>query len=512
MRKETILILDYGSQYNQLIVRRVRELGVYSELISLETPWKKILALNPKGFILSGGPASVYESNAPSIPSKILTIGLPILGICYGMQLLAQNFGGAVVSGEKREYGKNKFKVIKKEPLFKRIPNQSIGWMSHGDAVEKIPLNFEILALSEYNKIAAIGDLKRNIFGLQFHPEVMHTAYGKEIIKNFLEICKCSFSWNTKSFIEETLKEIKKEIKNKKVICAFSGGVDSTVAASLVSKIAGNNLICILVDNGLLRLNEIKFIIETLSKFTNLKIKSVNFEKHFLKKLKGVIDPEKKRRIIGREFIKVFEKEAGKIGKVSYLVQGTLYPDVIESGKSKGKEASIIKTHHNVGALPLKMKFKLIEPLKYLFKDEVREAGFSLGLPKEILLRQPFPGPGLAVRIIGEVTKERLEVLRLADNIFQEEIKLSNLQGNIWQYFAVLLPLKTVGVMGDKRTYQEIIAIRAVTCADGMTADIAKIPWKVLQKISTRIVNEVKGINRVVYDLTSKPPGTIEWE
>ncbi|MFH1452906.1 MAG: glutamine-hydrolyzing GMP synthase [Armatimonadota bacterium] len=510
MIKEKVLVLDFGSQYNRLIVRAAREAGVYSQLIPHSVTAGELKKLKPTAIILSGGPASVYDKNAPKLDPDIYGLNIPVLGICYGMQLITHQLGGIVFKSGKREYGANTFNVTEKDSLFKGIQGKNTCWMSHQDEVKKVPEGFKILAESSYGKIAAIANKKRKIFGVQFHPEVAHTPRGAAIIKNFLKAAGCTFSWTPKEFIKEIIADIKKETGNEKIFCALSGGVDSTVAALLVKKAAGGKLSCLLVDNGLLREGEVKNIKEAMVKQLGLKLKVLDAGAHFLKKLKGVTDPEEKRKIIGREFVRIFEKEIKD--KIKFMVQGTLYPDIIESGGGKYSKSAIIKTHHNVGGLPDDFKFKLIEPLKYLFKDEVRRVGKTLGIPQEILQRQPFPGPGLAVRVLGEITEERLKTLRKADKIVSSTIEKYDLNNQLWQYFAVLLPLKTVGVMGDQRTYNDIIAVRAVYSRDAMTAKPANISWEIMEELSTKIVNEVPGINRVVYDITSKPPGTIEWE
>ncbi len=508
--KESIVVLDYGAQYNQLICRRIRELGVYSELLPHDVSLKRLQALSPKGIVLSGGPASVYDRNAPQLPDWISEINLPILGICYGMQLLAATFHGKVEGTSRREYGPAKIAITNHSPLFQGIKGGDC-WMSHGDEVRKLPPGFHVLAKSLSGAIAAMGNDSKKIYGVQFHPEVTHTPFGNQLLKQFLEICGCHFNWNLSSFIEESVASIRKTVGDSRAICAVSGGVDSTVAAVLVSKAIGNKLHAVFVDNGLLRHNERNEVKSILSKFP-IKLHIEDASDIFLKKLKGVIDPEKKRKIIGETFIRVFEAKAKSLKGIDFLVQGTLYPDVIESATRENKLAAKIKTHHNVGGLPEKIGFKLVEPLRYLFKDEVRALGKKLGIPNPMIERQPFPGPGLAVRILGSITPDGLELLRQADAVVREEIGKYKERSSLWQYFAVLLPLKTVGVMGDGRTYQNVVALRAVHSSDGMTADWARLPWDLLSRISSRIVSEVRGINRVVYDITSKPPATIEWE
>ncbi|RUM57034.1 MAG: GMP synthase (glutamine-hydrolyzing) [Persephonella sp.] len=512
MEHSGIIILDFGSQYTQLIARRIREMNIFSEILPFNAPVEEIKKHNPKGIIFSGGPASVYEPNAPKPDERVYELGLPILGICYGLQVLTEHFGGKVIKADRHEYGKAELEVLNDDDLFYRLPKKMDVWMSHGDKVVELPEGFEPIARTENSPFASIRNKEKKIWGVQFHPEVSHTPNGKDILKNFaVRIAGCNQDWTMGNFINEKIEEIRKEVGNKKVICALSGGVDSSVAAVLVHRAIGDNLTCIFVDNGLLRKGEREQVEKTFRENFHIPLIVVDARDKFLNALKGITDPEKKRKIIGNLFIEVFEEEAKKIPDVEYLVQGTLYPDVIESVSVKGPSA-VIKTHHNVGGLPERMNLKLIEPLRELFKDEVRQLGKELGLPDEIVYRQPFPGPGLAIRIIGEVNEKDLEVLREADAILLEEIKKAGFYSELWQSFAVLLPIQTVGVMGDYRTYENVIAIRAVNSTDGMTADWAKLPYELLDRIMRRIINEVKGVNRVVYDITSKPPGTIEWE
>lgn len=512
-RKNFILILDFGSQYTQLIARRVREMKVFSQIVPHNIPATEIDKLAPKGLILSGGPASVYDKSSPDLAKNIFKLGIPILGICYGMQIIAESLGGKVKFATEREFGSTELFIDSHKDLFDSLPSNLTCWMSHGDQIKKLPQGFVTIAHTLNTPIAAIGNRHKKIFGVQFHPEVEHTQRGNQILNNFIfKICGCFPRWTMDSFIDESINKIKETVGNKNVICGLSGGVDSSVTAVLIHKAIKNQLKCIFIDNGLLRKDEPEQVKRTFRSQFHISLKYVNATKRFLEKLKGVLDPEQKRKIIGHEFIRVFEKEALGIKKVKFFAQGTLYPDVIESVSATGAPSARIKTHHNVGGLPKDLKFQLIEPLRDLFKDEVRAIGKQLGMPDHILYRQPFPGPGLAIRIIGEATKERLEVLRNADEIVMDEIKKANLYHSVWQSFAILLPIKTVGVMGDKRSYENVIAFRCVTSKDGMTADWVKLPPELLEKISNRIINEVKGINRVVYDISSKPPATIEWE
>lgn len=508
---DKILILDFGSQYTQLIARRVRELHVYSEIMPFNATLQSIKDFCPRGIILSGGPSSVYDENAPLPEREIFNLGVPILGICYGMQLIAHMLGGQVSQSAKREYGHAEIEITKLCQLFEGISNKKV-WMSHADRIEKMPHGFEAIARTDNSPISALANEAKGIYALQFHPEVAHTPQGTEILSNFIfKICGCKPTWHMTSFINWAVEDIRAKIQGKKVICALSGGVDSSVVAVLMHKAIGDSLTCIFVDNGLLRKGEANKVIETFKNHFHIRLVFVDASKRFLSKLQGITDPEQKRKIIGAEFIAVFEEQAKKIQDAEFLAQGTLYPDVIESVSFKGPSA-VIKSHHNVGGLPKKMNLKLIEPLRELFKDEVRALGAELGLDEEICFRHPFPGPGLAIRCIGEITEHKLEILREADAIALQEIKNAGLYRSLWQAFAVLLPVKTVGVMGDERTYEHVLALRAVTSVDAMTADWARIPYEVLARISNRIINEVKGINRVVYDITSKPPGTIEWE
>jgi len=515
MERKTVVVLDFGSQYTQLILRRVRELGFYAELLPYDEPWENVQKLSPSAFILSGGPASVYDENSPKIPSYVFESNLPVLGICYGLQALVHQLGGRVEKSPHREFGPAQLEVVKHIGIFEGVPNKFTVWMSHSDRVEILPDGFEVIARSENSPYAAIRSLDNKYYGVQFHPEVVHTQHGKDILRNFLTVvAKLSPNWLMKNLAEELINELRKKIDGK-VILGLSGGVDSSVVAMLLHKAVPDKLIPIFVDTGLLRKNEGQ---EVVKQFENLGIKiyCVDASDRFFKALEGIEDPEEKRKIIGHTFIDVFYEEAMKLkqqhGDIQYLAQGTLYPDVIESKVAERKASAKIKTHHNVGGLPEKLPFKIIEPLRYLFKDEVRALGKELGLPESIIYRHPFPGPGLAVRIIGAVTREAVSILQEADAIFIEELKKWDLYNKVWQAFAVLLPVKTVGVMGDYRTYENVIALRAVTSEDGMTADWAKLPHEFLNHVAKRIVNEVRGVNRVVYDITSKPPATIEWE
>jgi GMP synthase (glutamine-hydrolysing) len=508
-----ILIIDFGSQFNQLIARRVRECKVYCQIMPPTIKLAEIKKLNPEGIILSGGPASIYEKKSPKVHKGIFKLGIPILGICYGMQFMVAALGGSVKKSRKREYGFAELKVKAGRTLFKSVGRSTQCWMSHGDSITSLPAGFKVTGTTDNTPIAAAVDLKRKFYGLQFHPEVEHTPKGKAMIRSFLyDVCNCSKSWTMKSFSKDSINEIQQQVGDKKVILGLSGGVDSSVAAVLIHQAIGNNLTCIFVDNGLLRKDEALQLKKTLKENLKINIRFVSAKRKFLSALANVTDPEKKRKIIGKVFMDVFDAEARKIKNADFLAQGTLYPDVIESQSVFGGPTSVIKSHHNVGGLPKKMKLKLVEPLKYLFKDEVRLLGKALGLNDQMVWRQPFPGPGLAIRIIGSVHSRRLAILREVDAILIEEIRVAGYYRKLWQSFAVLLPIKSVGIMGDHRTYENIVAVRAVTSKDAMTADWAKLPHKLLGRISNRIINEVKGVNRVVYDISSKPPSTIEWE
>ncbi|HLF17389.1 MAG TPA: glutamine-hydrolyzing GMP synthase [Candidatus Omnitrophota bacterium] len=512
-QKDIILVLDFGSQYTQLIARRVRECKVYSKIVPYNISVKELEEIKPKGLILSGGPMSVYDRGSPSPDKNIFKLGIPVLGICYGMQVICDIFGGKVEASKEREFGRAELFVDSNKDLFNNLPTNLTCWMSHSDQIKTMPKGFVAIAHTLNAPMAAFANRTKKIFAVQFHPEVVHTQRGNEILSNFLfHICNCLPRWTVDKFIAAAMKQVKEEVGDKKVILGLSGGVDSSVTAMLLQRAIGKKLYCIFVDNGLLRKNEAANVSRMFKGNFNMNLAVINAEKVFLSRLKGITDPEQKRKIIGEEFVKVFTTKAKKIKNVNFLAQGTLYPDVIESASPIGGPSATIKTHHNVGGLPKNMKLKLIEPFRELFKDEVRAIGKKMELPESILKRQPFPGPGLAVRIAGEVTKERLEILREADERVMEEIRRAGLYNDIWQAFAVLVPVKTVGVMGDQRTYENVIAVRAVTSTDGMTADWAQLPYDVLGRISNRIINEVAGVNRVVYDISSKPPATIEWE
>lgn len=512
-KNETILVLDFGSQYSQLIARRIRECKVYSRIVPFSTPVEKIREEAPMGIILSGGPASVYQDNAPKCDPEIFNLGIPVLGICYGLQLTVMTLGGKVARGHAREYGKAEIEITGESPLLDGLPSPLQVWMSHGDKVTALPEGFVTTAKTTNTEFAAIRHTEKKIYGIQFHPEVVHTHRGTEIIRNFaMHICGCSGNWTMESFIERSVREIQEKTAGQKVILGLSGGVDSSVAAALIHKAIGDKLTCIFVNNGLLRKNEAERVQELFAGSFKMNLVYIDATDRFLDKLAGVTEPEKKRKIIGHEFVNVFDDAAMKLKDVKFLAQGTTYPDVIESVPIDGNPSAMIKSHHNVGGLPEKMNLKLLEPLSRLFKDEVREVGKKLGLPDEMVYRQPFPGPGLAVRMLGAVNRKDLDTLREADIIIVDEMKKAGLYYKIWQAFAVFVPVKTVGVMGDERTYDNVIALRAVESQDGMTADWVRLPYELMERISTRIINEVNGVNRVVYDITSKPPGTIEWE
>lgn len=511
---EEIVILDFGSQYTQVIARRIRECSVYSTILRYDTPAREIAARNPKGIILSGGPASVYAKDAPLPDTRIFDLNAPVLGICFGTQLLAHFLGGKVEPSQKREYGKGTLRITQDAcPLFHQLPRELQVWNSHGDKLTRLPAGFKSVAVTENSDYAVIEHPKKRFYGLQFHPEVVHTPRGREIISNFVHvICGCGRDWTMRKYVDQAIDEIRRQVGSERVVLGLSGGVDSSVAAALLHRAIGEQLTCIFVNNGLLRARETEVVQEVFGRNFKVKLHYEDASKLFLQRLKGVLDPERKRKIIGRTFIEVFQAATQKVGKARFLAQGTLYPDVIESVPIAGNPAAMIKSHHNVGGLPKKMKFQLVEPLKCLFKDEVRQLGLELGLPQEIVFRQPFPGPGLAVRILGEVTPSRCSILRNADAIVVEEMKASGWYYKIWQSFAVLLPVRSVGVMGDERTYDYTIALRIVESQDGMTADWVKLPYDLLERLSSRIINEVKGVNRVCLDISSKPPATIEWE
>ncbi|MEK7676559.1 MAG: glutamine-hydrolyzing GMP synthase [Verrucomicrobiota bacterium] len=511
---EQLVILDFGSQYTQVIARRIRECQVYSTILRFDTPAAQIAALRPRGLILSGGPSSVYAADAPLPDPRIFDLKIPILGICFGIQIMAQYLGGKVEPGQRREYGKARLQVTDRScPLFRSLPRTLQVWNSHGDKLSRMPAGFKSVAVTENSSYAAIELRAKRFYGLLFHPEVVHTTRGHEIIRNFVHrVCGCGRTWTMRHYITQAVEEIRAQVGRDQVILGLSGGVDSSVAAALLHKAIGEQLTCIFVNNGLLRAREPEIVQEVFGRHFKIKLRYENASKLFLKRLQGVTDPERKRKIIGKTFIEVFQAATQRAGQARFLAQGTLYPDVIESVPIGGNPAALIKSHHNVGGLPKKMKFQLVEPLKCLFKDEVRRLGLELGLPKEIVLRQPFPGPGLAVRILGAVTPSRCHLLRKADSIVVEEMKASGWYYRIWQSFAVLLPIRSVGVMGDERTYDYTVALRMVESQDGMTADWVKLPYDLLEKISNRIINEVKGVNRVCLDISSKPPATIEWE
>ena len=509
---DLVIIIDFGAQYARLIARRIREQNIYCEIKPHTISAKEITARSPKAIILSGGPDSVHEKNSPKIDKDIWSLNIPILGICYGMQLMAQEMGGIVEPGEKSEYGSTQINVTKENKLFKGLQEDLVCWMSHKDLVKGLPEGFETLARSKNIPIASFENKERKLYGIQFHAEVTHTAWGKDLLENFTsEVAGCKKTWTPESVSKMAIRNIKKEVQDEKVLCALSGGVDSVTTAVLIHKAIGDNLTCVFIDHGLLRKDE-RQEVENAFKFFNIELNVIDASELFLSKLKGITNPEEKRKIIGESFIRVFEKFSKERQDIKYLAQGTLYPDVIESFDPKGGPSSTIKTHHNVGGLPEDMKFKLVEPLRYFFKDEVRKVAIEIGIPEEMAYRQPFPGPGLAIRIIGEITDEKLRILQEADEIVRKEIESTILEEEVWQYFAVLTDLKTVGVMGDGRTYEHLCAIRAVTSVDGMTCDFPELPWSLIRKMSSRIMNEVNGINRCVYDVSTKPPSTIEWE
>jgi GMP synthase (glutamine-hydrolysing) len=514
MERSLVLILDFGAQYTQLIARRIREQHVYCEIQPCTLPWSKLHELAPQAIILSGGPASTLEADSPTVDPRVFELGVPVLGICYGMQLFCRLLGGQVEQAQQREYGPATIQVDRAVGVLAAlaVDDKTNVWMSHGDRVIALPPGFETLAHSEGSPFAAVGDSKRQIYGVQFHPEVAHTDRGEDMLGSFLfDVCKLSPDWTSRSFIDDTVASVRERVGSGSAVCGLSGGVDSSVAAVLVSKAIGEQLTCIFVDNGLLRKDEASQVIQMVRHHLTLNLVHVDASERFLSALAGMTDPEQKRKTIGRVFIEIFEEEAKKLGKVDFLVQGTLYPDVIESVSFKGPSA-VIKTHHNVGGLPERMQLSLIEPLRELFKDEVREVGEELGIPRRVLWRQPFPGPGLAIRCLGEVTKDKLQIVREADAVLQEEVRAAGLYETLWQSFCVILPVRSVGVMGDGRTYEFVVAIRAVTSRDAMTADWARLPYELLARVSSRIINEVHGVNRVVYDISSKPPATIEWE